>query len=292
MSSNISIAVVGGDRRELYLADYLVQQGYDIRLSGHEKYSPLPAPNYTDTLAALKGVDAVILPLAGVTADNTPKCPFSNNPPPLDSKFFAVLAPGTPVFVGWATSEIKEVAHQVELVEIANDDELAILNSIPTAEGTVAIAMQNSEITLHGSTALVLGFGRSAVSLARMLAGIGAEVTVAARNPADLARAHEMGFGNCQFSQLVQEVNRFDFIFNTVPALVLTDSVLKEAKRCQLIVDIASGQGGTDFAAAEGYGIKALLTPGLPGKMAPVTAGKILTKVYPRLLEQYGVTRR
>ncbi len=176
----------------------------------------------------------------------------------------------------------------MRLVEIAQDDELAVLNSIPTAEGAVAIAINDSPISIHGNDAMVVGFGRCGISLGRMLGGIGAHVTVAARKASDRARATEMGFRTCSISDLREHVKSMAFIFNTIPAPVLTQEVLANARKCSLLVDIASG-GGTDFAAAESFGIKALLAPGLPGKVAPVTAGKILGKVIPRLLYEYGI---
>lgn len=292
MVQKATIAIVGGDKRELQFAEMLVRDGYAVRLSGFENYAPLPADNYANPLEALAGADAVVLPLAGTAETLIPKCPFSDIPPKLDKHFFSAVPEGTPVFIGWARKELKEVAGSVKLVEVVEDDELAILNSIPTAEGAIAIAMERTPITIHGSNALVVGFGRCAISLARMLNGIGAEVTVAARKPADLARALEMGFRICSTSELKKVAGTMAFIFNTVPALLINDEVLAAAGQCQLIVDIASGQGGTDFAAAAKRGIDAVLAPGLPGKAAPVTAGKILAKVYPRLFDQFGVNRR
>jgi dipicolinate synthase subunit A len=51
-----------------------------------------------------------------------------------------------------------------------------------------------------------------------------------------------------------------------------------------LIIDLASKPGGTDFRYAEKRGIKAMLTPGLPGIVAPKTAGKIVANVLSQLL--------
>ena len=292
MGKNSKIAIIGGDRRELYLAEFLVANGYDVALSGYENYSQPPAPNFLDPGEAAQDAQAIIMPLAGIKEDMSPNCPFSDDPPRVDQRFFSGLPHGLPVFIGWARQQLKDIAGDVNLVEVANDDELAILNSIPTAEGTIAIAMKETPITIHGSQTMVIGFGRCAVSLARMLAGIGAHVTIVARKSVDMARAHEMGFNSCSYQELASVVQKMDFIFNSVPAMVLPEGVLQNAINCQIIVDIASGPGGTDFEAASRLGITAVLAPGLPGKVAPITAGKILTHIYPRFLEQYGVSGR
>ncbi|MCX8046818.1 MAG: dipicolinate synthase subunit A, partial [Anoxybacillus gonensis] len=51
-----------------------------------------------------------------------------------------------------------------------------------------------------------------------------------------------------------------------------------------LIIDLASKPGGTDFRYAEKRGIQALLAPGLPGIVAPKTAGQIVANVLAQLL--------
>ncbi len=89
---------------------------------------------------------------------------------------------------------------------------------------------------------------------------------------------------------LSQEVGKADLIFNTVPSLVLDRVVLDSVNREAVIVDMASSPGGTDFEYASFLGIKALLAPGLPGIVAPKTAGKILAQVLPKLILRQLVT--
>lgn len=42
------------------------------------------------------------------------------------------------------------------------------------------------------------------------------------------------------------------------------------------ILDIASGDGGVDYAAARKMGVQAVKLPGLPGKYAPYTSARII----------------
>ena len=206
----------------------------------------------------------------------------------IDEEFFRAIKPGIPVLIGLVSEAMRKSAPHICFTEVAKEPELATLNSIPTAEGALAIAMAEAPITLHGSKALILGFGRCGFSLARLLSGVGAKVTVVARGAEDRARAKTMGFQTRNFPGILSAIKTANFIFNTVPAPVLSGALLAEAKACYVIVDIASG-GGTDFKIAEELGIKAVLAPGLPGKVAPVTAGKILAQVYPRIISQWEV---
>ena len=64
-----------------------------------------------------------------------------------------LMPPGTPLLLGVAKPIIKGLVTQyrVRLVEIAESDEIAVLNSIPTAEGAIQVAMEEIDITIHGS---------------------------------------------------------------------------------------------------------------------------------------------
>ena len=42
------------------------------------------------------------------------------------------------------------------------------------------------------------------------------------------------------------------------------------------ILDLASGAGGVDYAAARKMGVQAVKLPGLPGKYAPYTSAQII----------------
>lgn len=280
MEQKPCLAIIGGDKRETILAGELQRQGYHLRLwnlagGGRELGDVFSSP-----AAAAQTAAAVILPMAGLAKEPTTPTNWG--------EFFQTLAPGLPVITGVITDELRRLAGHVRLLEAATDPELAMLNSIPTAEGALGIAMAESPVTLHGAKALVLGFGRCGFALARALAAMGAKVTVVARGALDRAQAETMGFLAQPFSQLEACLETAAFIFNTVPAPVLTAPLLVKARNCYVIVDIASG-GGTDFQKARELGLTAVLAPGLPGKVAPVTAGIILARVYPRLLEIYGV---
>jgi dipicolinate synthase subunit A len=95
-----------------------------------------------------------------------------------------------------------------------------------------------------------------------------------------------MGASTLHISSLAAALRDADAVFNTVPAIVLTENILKCMRPDSLIVDLASAPGGTDFEAASRLGIKAILALGLPGKVAPKTAGKILADSVPQLIRR------
>ena len=110
---------------------------------------------------------------------------------PAFSGSLKLAKPGTPFLIGMAKPKVKAWVQEAELnlVELGELDELAILNAVPTAEGAVQLAMEKLPITISGASCAVLGFGRCGSALARLLSAMGAETTVAARRPSQLALA-------------------------------------------------------------------------------------------------------
>ena len=284
----VKIAVLGGDARETYLVERLAALGAHLHIVGLPVTENANVRIFQQIEAALNGVSAIVLSVQGITNEGCLHCPLAQEAPELTEKQLSLVAKDVPVFVGVAKPKLKAMTASVglKLIEVMEIDEVAILNAIPSAEGAIQIAMEKMPITLHGSSAFVVGFGRVGVTLARMLGALGAKTSVVARNPAQLARVFEMGLKPLPYSGLSDCIKEADVIFNTVPALVLDDNMLGMLKRSALIIDLASAPGGTDFTAAKTRGIVAILAPGLPGKVAPQTAGEILACVLPRLLAQ------
>jgi len=285
--SGIKVAVLGGDKRQTVMLKSLAQQGAQVITVGLPVLKTNGVNSTDDPVTAVKDVDAVILPMQGINQKRKIITSFVEGYKIPVKDIIGVMPKDSLLFTGVARYGLKDMAYRqgIKVVELNAMDELAILNSIPTAEGAIQIAMENLPITIHGSSAFVFGFGRTGITLARVLDGMSANVFVVARNLAQLARSIEMGLKSISLSQLTEYVNKADVIFNTVPALVITKSILERLKKECLIIDIASAPGGTDFKSAEDLGIKAILAPGLPGKVAPVTSGKILARVISRLLE-------
>lgn len=167
-------------------------------------------------------------------------------------------------------------------------ESLVIKNCLPTAEGALQIALNETSETVFGSRVLVLGFGRTAKCCARLFKAVGADCAVAARRSEALAAAWTEGMETFALDRLKDSVGSFDIIINTAPALLLTEDILSSAKKGCLIIDLASKPGGTDFTAAEALGLRAVHALALPGKTAPVTAGRLIAQTIEEILNERG----
>ncbi|WP_067921684.1 dipicolinate synthase subunit DpsA [Alicyclobacillus shizuokensis] len=292
MLTGRQVLFIGGDARMVEVIAQVIESDGSVALIGFDQLSksfpdtrhvPLSEPVFSQ-------VDGIVLPVAGMEDDGRVDSHFAEAPIYLREDLFRAAKPGTFVFSGIARPVLEQWCQSagLRLVKLMELDEVAILNSIPTAEGAIALAMQHTDITLHGARVLVVGFGRCGQTLARTAAALGAKVRVAARDTADLARIIEMGLEPVAMDGLEAAVRDIDVVFNTVPAPILTAEVLKVMPRETVIIDIASKPGGTDFRYAERRGMKAILTPSLPGLVAPKTAGRIIAATVCRLLAADG----
>lgn len=284
--AGLKIAILGGDAREMYLANHLANLGFFVRVYGLPAKAQGNITVHQNLTEALEGAQVVILPTPGINEQGELYCTFLEKPRVLTEADLNSLPACTPVFVGAAGAYLKALAGRLRLnlIELLNLDEVAILNSIPSAEGAIQLAMEKLPITIHSSESLVLGFGRTGATLAHLLVALGARTVVIARNSAQRARAYQINCRTGDFPELPDLIAKADVVFNTVPALVIDEPLLRRASSQVLIIDLASAPGGVDFKAARRLGINAFLAPGLPGKVAPKTAGQILSQVISRLL--------
>lgn len=151
------------------------------------------------------------------------------------------------------------------------------------------MAMSNLPITLHDANILVLGYGRIGKALASRLKGIGANVYVVARDYGDLGWIQSLKYKSIFFKDMNKFLEKVDVIFNTIPALILSEEKLKHINKETLIIDLASKPGGVDFKAAEDLGIKTIHALGLPGKYAPISAARIIKETIYNIIEERGV---
>jgi dipicolinate synthase subunit A len=196
------------------------------------------------------------------------------------------------VFIAGRISE--KITHLAEIynvysIDILEREEMAVLNAIPTAEGAIQIAMEETPITLHNSNIMILGFGRIGKILAKMLDGIGANVFVEARKYSDIAWIRSLSYKPVYINELSDYLSKMDIIFNTIPSTILNLDLLKIINKDSLIIDLASKPGGVDFEKAKELGLKVIWALSLPGKVAPITAARFMKDTIYNIIEELGV---
>ena len=170
------------------------------------------------------------------------------------------------------------------IADLNKRDDFAFYNAVPTAEAAIKIAIENSDETLNESNILITGFGRVSKILADRLSSFNHRITICARSQKDLSYAKVLGFKVITFENVKDQIQNYDIIFQTVPALVISDELIKEMNKKSVIIELSSGFRGTDLDSAKRCGIKIIEAPALPEKIFPISAGKILSKVVKQIV--------
>ncbi len=289
MLTGMQIAVIGGDARQLEIIRKLTELDARLSLIGFEQLDHAFTGAVKEKLDEVdfSNMDAVILPVPGTNLEGYVETIFSNEKVILTAEMLKKTPDHCTVYSGISNNYLNGITKEAnrQLVQLFERDDVAIYNSIPTVEGTIMMAIQHTDFTIHGSNIAVLGLGRCGMSVARTFHALGAKVKVGARKSEHLARITEMGLTPFHLNDLGKEVKDTDILINTIPLQIVSASVISKLPAHTLIIDLASKPGGTDFRYAEKRGIKALLAPGLPGIVAPKTAGQILANVLAQLLQ-------
>ncbi|MGN0330193.1 MAG: dipicolinate synthase subunit DpsA [Kineothrix sp.] len=263
------IAVIGGDKRTAYMIPFFMERGY--RVIGYKVYhtrEEIRADGYADSLRqALESAGIIV---GGI---------------PIEKKGIVNLRELSrhmrkchTVFGGVLPEAFRQECGERGILcyDFMRDESLAVFNAVATAEGAILEALLHKETNIHQSSSLVLGYGRCGKVLCDKLKALSAEVTVCANSQPELALAEAMGMKVLPMGSLTEALTGFEYIYNTIPAVVLGGERLKQVKKEALIIDIASGRGGLDYQEAERLQIRALHCLGLPGKYAAGISAKRL----------------
>lgn len=236
----MKINVVGGDRRMEYAAKYLQDAGYEVIRDA-------------DALEC----DALLLPVnAGKVHGELIKKAGES---------------GTWVIGGMLP---EGGAHVYDYMK---DEAFLFDNARITAEGALMLLGSGLAGTLYDADVAIIGMGRIAECLCRMLCALGVRTTVYARRPEVLARARALGANTVCFSgALPPEIISHDALCNTVPHVLLDQALLAQMKKDTMLLELASAPGGFDMAAVERYGLYHINGQGIPGKYAPRAAGRLI----------------
>lgn len=284
------LALLGGGKREIIVANELIKAGYDLCVFGLLCEKLTDASVCSESLTeALTGARGVILPVAGIDAQGHLATPYHGKEIVIGEADFDILACGTPVFCGAVTPYMEELALKCSLniVPMMGREDVAVANAVPTAEGAMEIAIRETECTVDGSISIVCGYGRCGKAMAKLLAAMGSNVTVFSRNQEEHRQARSDGVDIRYYAAFERMLSKADMLFNTVPALILDEILLQAARSNCVFIDLASLPGGIDFEAAENLGLKVFHALGLPEKCAPVTAGEILANAFKTVLPAY-----
>lgn len=261
----MNILIIGGDNRMKLTKKELENYGHCVNTLG------LFEKDNGDITKA----DVVLLPVPTTRDCENIFCPNTNKAIPLDL-----------VKDAKENTLILSCGYEFENLNCINYlklDDFCYLNAVPTAEGAIARAINDTPFCLWKSRVLVIGYGRVAKILVDRLNALKCNVTVSARKSRDFAHLDALGINHIHTKDVLENADKFDIIFNTIDVQLFDD--LTKLKNCYLY-DLST-KGCLDFNLAQQSSINAIKLPGIPGKIAPLTAGKIIAQTVNRLIGEW-----
>lgn len=287
-----TISIIGGDLRIVKLIELLSNDDFLVYTYGIENAEELVERSNVKkcaSIAELVGSSEIIIgPLPMTNDSDNLSAPFSDEKISIDELVLEMANKNKTFLAGKISEELEKKLQEnnIKHIDLLKREELVVLNTIATAEGTIQIAMENTARTIHGSNILIMGFGRVGKVLAKMLDGIGAKVSCEARKNADIAWIKAYGYNPIHLSELEGELGNYDLIINTIPFQILDEQRLQLVKKNCTIIDLSSNPGGVDRSAARKLGLKLIWALSLPGKVAPITSAEFIKETLYHILKE------
>ncbi len=269
------VAVLGGDGREVHVAQRLSKDGHDAVCYGQAGSAFDGVRVAASAADAVRGTEWLVLPSPGLNGEMI-YAPDAPEPIMVDAALLEQSAAREGgVVMGRSTPKLDEIASRmnIRIYQLKDDPGLATRLSTGVAEGVMRLLIELTRRILREHRFLVVGYGVTGAVIVDYLLAARCTPQVAVRRPRWLERARQCGAIPVPYDDRIDAMGNADIIINTVPS---TDAIPPEAfalLRDRMVVDIASPPGGLDHEAARKAGVQVHWPRGLAGGRAPLTAG-------------------
>lgn len=278
----MNVLILGGDLRYLEIINNL-RSKYSVTTVGYKNTYIDGVKNVDIDDVDISIYDVIVFPINGVMDKFLINCRFNNVPIKLPSDLLIGCKKDALIFSGISSPNLEKMLNisGKKCIYMMKDYNVIKENAIPTVEGIIADAINNTDVTLNGAKVLVFGYGNIGSVLVKYLNLLGADVRVFIIDENDKKILDGLSITNYfsnDYGSLIKEIGGADLIINTVPTTVIDNSFIKYINRDCYVIDIASHPHGIDREVLDEFFIKNKLYLGIPGKVAPKTSGKILSK--------------
>lgn len=265
-----NISVIGGDNRNLILSNLLEQDGNNIFRYGLDTKEE-------DMMECIKKSDYIITATPFSMDNENIYCVMTDEK--INIRNFINLVHNKTIFAGNISKEYVDLLNHNgnKVIDVMKNNNLAIKNAIPTAEGVIKIIIEKTNITIDNSNIAVLGFGRVGKRISKVLHGMGANVFCYDTNKEEVANIELCRYNVLE--DIYEELESMNVIINTVPQKIINEEEFKFINKNCLIIDVSSKPGGINFEYANKNGYNVIHALGLPGKIAPITSAKYIKEI-------------
>lgn len=269
----MKLTVLRGDPRLAYAARELARLGYSVTLADPEE--------------RLDAADILLLPIP-VSRDGI----HISLPERVTGEVLLTevidRAPGRIFGGGFSAAAVADARRSGrEVTDLLAIPSFVLENASLTAEAALGVGMRAAGYSLLRLPVGVIGYGRIGAALTHRLVLLGARVMVFARRQESRLAARLDGAEAYDTPALMTHLSGVRLLYNTVPAGLLSDAVLANLTDCA-VVELASGAHNIGTPRAES-GVTVKNAPGLPGRIFPKSAGRIIAHTLDQTMQKEGM---
>lgn len=279
---NYKFALISGDKRNIYLAEKLTQNGHEVTLYGFDKNN---IKNTHSLKEIIEKHNYIICPIPFTRDNISLNTPLSAQTITLND-FLSLLDKSKTVFSGALNTNYGD---DKNIIDIYAKNSVKDASTIATVEGAIKIAIENTDTSLYGSNILIIGYGQIGSYLAKSLRNLGVNVTIVTRSDSSLKKAKEDGFSSYKNDVLDEHISKKHIIFNTAEKIQLNAKNLGLVDKETVYIELASLPFGIDYEDSVKFNIKVVYGLSLPGIVSPKTISAVIYNEILQHIEEMNI---
>ena len=191
------------------------------------------------------------------------------------------------MFGGCFPKEIIKICEEkgIFVYDYMKNKKFIVYNSISTAEAAIARAVLKNPINMHDSNCLVLGFGNCGKLICNKLKGFCSKIYVSSNDVTERIWAKAFGYYFLGLDSLRLKLEKFDYVFNTIPKKIFDDDMLNCLKKNVYILDLTNvGFNKKDCLKRS---IHFEYIAGIPGLYKHLSSSKILADLILKIINKF-----
>ena len=281
----MNVLFLGGDKRYLEIINYFIDRKFNVDLVGFINNYPNTNNKKINDINISK-YDIIFFPINGVMENNVVK---GDEIIVVDENLLKDTKDDVIIFSGIKTKCLEKILKKYykEAIYLMEEKDVVLDNAVITVEGILADIINNTEISICGANIMVIGYGNIGKKLVDALRCLRANVLVSVKKEDDYICLKHKGIYAVYSDDLYAMrlgLNVSNIIINTVPTLILDKKYIDSVQNNAYVLDIASYPYGVDKDYLDQKQIRNKIYSGIPGKVAPISAGRILTKKIDKIL--------
>jgi len=171
---------------------------------------------------------------------------------------------------------------RIKYINLLDDEAFAIQNANLTAEGVLAILLQETDRSMYEHRILIVGVGRIGKALAILFGRLGLDFTLGSFSDKDKIQGN---FYLCPCEpkgEFLNHLKKYDVIINTIPNVVFDENNLERISQDAIVIETASKNCIEDV---NNLAFRYILAPKLPQKYCLRTASSLVISKIEEVLD-------